>query len=212
MGIAVVSRDYTHEPMYTIFCMHDKDNDGYLMRGQVKGALKDAGVIVVDEERAFDWLDRNFEGKLCYKYFRRACTKAAVVCKKCNNNWKDDYMSSDSECEQEDLLRTYWIKFDPEKRGYCYADNVIDYLAADWGIEVDPAQRVIESKLMGADTFGKINYRNFKKYFTQVPEDDLKHRVSSIGQTSNLSMKNFEAQLDDMLFSDNRAAAIINSA
>ena len=119
LGIAVVSRDFSHEPMYSIFCMHDTDNDGYLLKGQVKEALKDAGVIVVDEERAFDWLDRNFEGKLCYKYFRRACTKAAVVCKKCNNNWKDDYMSSDSECEQEDLLRTYWIKFDPEKRGYC---------------------------------------------------------------------------------------------
>jgi len=35
-----------------------------------------------------------------------------------------------------------------------------------------------------------------------VPEDDLKQRVSSIGCASNMSMKNFEAQLDDMLFND----------
>ena len=61
------------------------------------------------------------------------------MCKKCNNQWKDDYMSSDSDCENEDLLRTYWIRFDPERKGYCYSDVVIDYLAQDWGIEVDPA-------------------------------------------------------------------------
>ena len=208
MGIAVISRGFSHEPMNQIFCIHDTDKDGYLNKGQVKIALKDAGIIVLDEERAFEWLDRNFEGKLSYKYFRRACTKAAVVCPKCNNQWKDDYMSSDSECEQEDLLRTYWIKFDPEKKGFCYADVVIDYLAQDWGIEVDPAQRVIEAKLMGSDQFGKINYRNFKKYFTQVPEDDLKRRVSSLGATSNMSMKAFENELNEMLMSDNRAALV----
>ena len=82
------------------------------------------------------------------------------------------------------------------------ADIVIDYLAADWGIEVQPEQRKIENKLMGADEDGKIVFTNFKNYFTSVPEDDLKHRVSSVGGTSNVSLKNFEKQLDDMLMSE----------
>jgi len=42
---------------------------------------------------------------------------------------------------------------------------------------------------MEADEDGKINYRKFKKYFTAVPEDDLKQRVSSIGCQSQLSLK-----------------------
>ena len=45
---------------------------------------------------------------------------------------------------------------------------------------------------MGADQDGKIKYSNFKNYFTAVPEDDLKHRVSSVGGYSNVSLKNFE--------------------
>lgn len=75
---------------------------------------------------------------------------------------------------------------------------MIDYLAGDWGIKVDPAQRDIEAKLMNADIDGKIKYRNFKKYFTAVPEDDLKSRVSSVGGGGS-SMGRFERQLDEML-------------
>lgn len=45
---------------------------------------------------------------------------------------------------------------------------------------------------MGADIDGKIVYTKFKHYFTSVPEDDLKHRVSSSGGVSNMSLKNFE--------------------
>lgn len=160
----------------------------------------------MDEERAFEWLDRNFENRLSYKQFRRACIKAAKLCPLCRYEPRADEaggMSSDDECEQEDLLRTYWIRFDAEKRGWCYADVVIDYLGEDWGIEVDPTQRIIERKLMGADEHGKINYKNFKHYFTSVPEDDLKNRVNSYGQNSTNTMKNFERQLDDMLLSDN---------
>lgn len=97
------------------------------------------------------------------------------------------------------MLRTYWHKFDPEKNGWCYADMVIDYLAKDWGIRVADEQKIIERKLLNADSNGKINYRNFKKYFTEVPEDDLKERVSSVGQPSNVSMKNFEKELNEML-------------
>ena len=55
---------------------------------------------------------------------------------------------------------------------------------------------------MGADEDGKIVFTKFKNYFTSVPEDDLKHRVSSVGGTSNVSLKNFEKQLDDMLMSE----------
>ena len=73
-----------------------------------------------------------------------------------------------------------------------YADLVIDYLAEDWGISVDPSQRVIERKLLHADENGKIRYRDFKQYFTAVPEDDLKQRVSSVGHHSNVSMAKFE--------------------
>ena len=130
--------------------------------------------------------------------------KASVICPLCNylpRPEEDERDLSDSECEQEDLLRTYWIRFDAEKKGWCYADVVIDYLGQDWGIEVDPAQRIIERKLMGADEHGKINYRNFKHYFTAVPEDDLRDRVNSVG--SQNTMKKFEQQLDDMLLSDN---------
>ena len=52
---------------------------------------------------------------------------------------------------------------------------------------------------MDADDEGKINYRKFKKYFTSVPEDDLKQRVSSYGGQSNLSIRQFEKHLDEML-------------
>ena len=75
---------------------------------------------------------------------------------------------------------------------------VIDYLAGDWSIGVTPEQRKIEHKLMNADQDSKINYRKFKNYFTAVPEEDLKHRVSSMG-SSNLSLKKFERHLDEML-------------
>ena len=51
---------------------------------------------------------------------------------------------------------------------------------------------------MNADEDSKINYRKFKNYFTAVPEEDLKHRVSSMG-SSNLSLKKFERHLDEML-------------
>lgn len=178
--------------MNQVFKAHDTDKDEFLLKGQVKAALFQAGILVMDEERAFEWLDRNFENRISYKQFRRACLKAEWVCPDCNYQTQKGGMSSDSECEQEDLLRTYWIKFDAEKKGWCYADIVIDFLAQDWGIEVDPTQRIIEQKLMGADQHGKINYKNFKRYFTSVPEEDLKQRVNSQGGMSSLSMKNFE--------------------
>ena len=54
-------RDYSHEPMYAIFARHDKDKDGYLKRGEVTQALAEANIRVVDEDLAFEWLDRNFE-------------------------------------------------------------------------------------------------------------------------------------------------------
>ena len=125
--------------MYKIFKEADTSNDGYLYKGQVKAALAKAGIMVVDEERAFEWLDRNFDNKISYKQFRRACIKATRVCPQCNYEPRADEVgfSSDSECEQEDLLRTYWLRFDAEKKGWCYADVVIDYLAQDWGIEVE---------------------------------------------------------------------------
>ena len=81
-------------------------------------------------------------------------------------------------------MRAYWRRFDPERNGWCYADAVIDYLARDWGITVEDEQRLIEQKLLGADQDGKITYRKFKNYFTAVPEEDLKRRVSSIGGAS----------------------------
>ena len=115
--------------------------------------------MVMDEERAFEWLDRYFENRVSYRQFRRACVKASEICQNCKYKIKDN---ESEECEQEDLLRTYWIRFDAEKKGWCYADVIIDFLATDWGIEVEDSQRVIERKLMGADAFGKINYRNFK--------------------------------------------------
>jgi hypothetical protein len=52
---------------------------------------------------------------------------------------------------------------------------------------------------MDADEEGKITFRKFKKYFTSVPEDDLKQRVSSVGTGSNLSKARFEKALDEML-------------
>jgi len=55
---------------------------------------------------------------------------------------------------------------------------------------------------MEADDDGKINYRKFKKYFTSVPEDDLKQRVSSVGCNSNFSLKQFEKHLDEMLLAN----------
>ena len=47
---------------------------------------------------------------------------------------------------------------------------------------------------MNADVDGKITYRKFKKYFTSVPEDDLKRRVSTMGgmYSSPDAMKKFE--------------------
>ena len=99
--------------------------------------MREAGIPVVDEDLAFEWLDRNFDTKISYKEFRRAAEKANVVCPICQ--YKRDPDESDSECEQEELLRTYWKKFDPERRGWVYADAVIDFLAQDWGIEVPHA-------------------------------------------------------------------------
>ena len=144
----------------------------------------------MDEDLAFDWLDRNFDNKINYSEFRRASEKAQPTCPHCAYQRVGD--SSDSECDQEDLLRTYWRRFDPERNGWVDANVVIDYLSKDWGIEVEPEQRNIEAKLMNADQDGRITYRKFKKYFTAVPEDDLKHRVSSMGAASNMSMKKFE--------------------
>ena len=76
-------RDYSHEPMHAIFVRHDKDKDGYLKRGEVTKALADANIRVVDEDLAFEWLDRNFENKLTYKDFRRASEKSTVLCPIC---------------------------------------------------------------------------------------------------------------------------------
>lgn len=105
------------------------------MQGEVKAALASAGIPVVDEDLAFEWLDRNFENKLSYREFRRATEKATTVCSQCNYARRPDE-SSESDCDQEDLLRTYWRKFDAERRGWVYANDVIDFLAKDWGIEV----------------------------------------------------------------------------
>ena len=193
-------KDYCHEPMFTIFTKHDKDKDGFLKQGEVKAALSEAGVQVMDEELAFDWLDKDFDNALSYKEFRRAAEKATNDCPDCHYARHPD--SSDSECEQEDLLRTYWRKFDPERRGWVHANKVIDYLAQDWGITVPQTQRLEEARLMEADDDGKINYRKFKKYFTSVPEDDLKQRVSSVGCNSNFSLKQFEKHLDEMLLAN----------
>ncbi len=52
-------------------------------KGEVIDALAEAGIIVIDEELAFDWLDRYFEYKLSYKAFRRASEKASRLCPKC---------------------------------------------------------------------------------------------------------------------------------
>ena len=144
----------------------------------------------MDEDLAFEWLDRYFDNMLGYKEFRKAIEKATVVCNLCHYQYVED--SDDEEHAQEELLRTYWRKFDAERIGWVYADLVIDYLANDWGITVDPEQRTIERKLLHADEDGKIRYRDFKQYFTAVPEDDLKQRVSSVGCVSNVSMKQFE--------------------
>ena len=76
----MVNRDYTHEPMFQIFRKHDKDQDGFLKRGEVTEALAEAGIRVVDEDLAFEWLDRNFENKLTYKEFRRASEKSTFPC------------------------------------------------------------------------------------------------------------------------------------
>ena len=116
--------------MFQIFKKHDRDGDGYLKKGQVTDALTEAGIVVVYEEKARLSLDRYFENRLTYKEFRRAAEKAPKLCPDCQYAIEAEY----SDCEQEDLLRTYWLKFDPEKNGWCYTDVVIDYLAADWGI------------------------------------------------------------------------------
>jgi len=60
-------RNYSHEPMFHIFSKHDRDKDNFLKKGEVIDALKEAGITVVDEELAFEWLDRYFENKLSYK-------------------------------------------------------------------------------------------------------------------------------------------------
>ena len=83
------------EPMYAIFRKHDTDQDGYLLRGEVKKALGAAGIAVVDEDLAFEWLDRYFENRLSYKEFRRAAEKAKVVCPACH------YKTHDSDSENE---------------------------------------------------------------------------------------------------------------
>ena len=57
---------------------------------------------------------------------------------------------------------------------------------------MDPEQRKIERKLMNADENGNIVFLKFKNYFTAVPEDDLRQRVSSIGSRSVGSMQVFE--------------------
>ena len=64
------------------------------------------------------------------------------------------------------------------------ADIVIDYLAADWGIEVQPEQRKIENKLMGADEDGKIV---FTKVSTKPITSPSKHGVYSYGMNVNNS-------------------------
>ena len=190
-----INRDSSHEPMHRIFQKHDTDQDGFLKRGEVTNALAEAGIRVVDEDLAFEWLDRNFENKLTYREFRRASEKSTVLCQSCQYARAE----SSDEDDQEELLRTYWRKFDPERNGWCYADVVIDYLAKDWGVQVESEQRKLEQKLMNADNDGKIVYKKFKLYFTAVPEDDLKHRVSSRGTQSMNSMQNFEKHLDEML-------------
>ena len=131
----ILAKDYSHEPLFTIFCKHDTDRDGYLMKGEVTGALKEADIPVQNEDLAFEWLDRNFENRINYKQFRVVCEKARRICPDCRY---ENIESEVSDCEQEELLRTYWRRFDPERNGWCYADAVIDYLAADWGITVDP--------------------------------------------------------------------------
>ena len=52
---------------------------------------------------------------------------------------------------------------------------------------------------MNADIDGKIVYKKFKNYFTAIPEDDLRDRVSSVGSKSLNSMQKFENRLDDWL-------------
>ena len=116
--------------MYHVFVKHDKDKDGYLKRGEVTDALAEAGIRVVDEDLAFEWLDRNFENRLTYKEFRRASEKSTVLCTNCSYARAEE----SDEDGSEELLRTYWRKFDPERNGWCYADVVIDYLAKDWGV------------------------------------------------------------------------------
>ena len=88
-------RDYSHEPMFAIFKKHDKDKDGFLGKGEVIDALAEAGIIVIDEELAFEWLDRYFENKLSYKAFRRASEKASRLCPKCNYARADSSHSED---------------------------------------------------------------------------------------------------------------------
>ena len=43
-------------------------------------ALEEAGIPVMDEDLAFEWLDRYFDNMLGYKEFRRAIEKATIVC------------------------------------------------------------------------------------------------------------------------------------
>lgn len=70
--------------MFQIFKKHDKDQDGFLRKGEVTKALGEAGIRVIDEDLAFEWLDRNFENKLSYKEFRRASEKSTIICPLCN--------------------------------------------------------------------------------------------------------------------------------
>ena len=92
----VVGRDYSHEPMFAIFSKYDKDKDGYLKKGDVTEALAEAGILVVDEDLAFEWLDRNFDNKLGYKEFRRASEKAPKLCPVCNYERPDSSESEDA--------------------------------------------------------------------------------------------------------------------
>ena len=87
-------KDYSHEPMFHIFRKHDKDQDGLLKKGEVTEALGEAGIRVLDEDLAFEWLDRNFDNALAYREFRRATEKATVSCPVCQYHRND---SSDEE-------------------------------------------------------------------------------------------------------------------
>lgn len=184
------------------------NGDGFLERGEIVGALRAAGLGVSDEAKAIDWLDRDFDNRVSYKEFRaaRKHSKHSKNCPMCQKGV--DAESSNSDHEQEDLLRSYWKKFDPGRCGFVSADIVIDHICADWGIGIDPSQRDVEKQLMESDANGNITYRQFKRYFTAVPEDSLSRRLSSAGGASSVSIRKFERQLDAMLIDGSQAGDI----